>query len=114
MPEVISEFDRGRWAGEVGARLDAHDKRFDLINGSIRETATQLQALTLAIQGLRDGADADRNTVKATAIALAAEDEARRRKVEERWSPRARLYATLGTFAALLTSLAVIYATFHH
>jgi hypothetical protein len=114
VPGDTFEFDRGQEAGKIAARMAGYDHHFDLINGSIADSAKALNGLTLIIQSLRDSMEADRNTAKALALALKEAEDARRRKQEESWSPRARLYTFLASLATIITALAVVYATFHH
>lgn len=92
-------YARGHIAGEIAARLSAHDRDFDAINGSIGDLATEMHLLTLAVQRLGDQAMAREATVLTTAAALKDSEEARRDKSDQSWSPWTRVFAVLAAIA---------------
>ena len=104
-----SAYDKGVTAGEIGARLAGHDKHFAEINGSVKDLKDEMHQLVLGVQRLGDAADADRATVKTTAAALKDAEEARRDSTDQRWSPKARLIATVVAFAAAIEAVILIY-----
>jgi hypothetical protein len=104
---VSVDYDRGR----VDERIAAHDRHFDMINGSLKDILANLSALNLGMQRLVDSAEADRATVITTAKALRDAEDARRDKGEARWSPVQRLAALLGSMAA---AVGVLYEVLHH
>ena len=76
-------------------RVDGHASEI----GSMKVSISNLQSET---QTLREGADADKKTAVALALALKEADETRRTKSEQSWSPITRLFAVLTTVATLL------------
>src|ERR1017187_452029 len=104
---VSVDYDRRR----VDERIAAHDRHFDMINGSLKDILANLSALNLGMQRLVDSAEADRATVITTAKALRDAEDARRDKGEARWSPVQRLAALLGSLAA---AVGVLYEVLHH
>ena len=80
----------------VNARVDKHER--EIIEN--RDDISDLKAMT---QTLKEGADADKKTAVALALALKEADETRRTKSEQSWSPVTRLFAVLTTIAALLS-----------
>lgn len=113
MPTEPSAYDQGHVAGEIAARLAAHDQHFAQINGSMGRLADEMHALVLGVQRLGDAADADRATVVTTASALEKAEQARRDKTETRWSPMARLI-TVVVAVAVVAGVLVAYANLHH
>lgn len=106
MTETPQEaYDRGHAAGGIEARLDAYDRHFEAINGSVADTARELHGLTLAVQRLGDQADASAATVLATASALKAADEARRAKSDQSWSPFQRIVAAVAGLAGVVAAI---------
>lgn len=95
------DYDRGRTAGGIDARLAGHDKHFAAINGSLRDMATELAGVKMQLQRLADAADADRRTVVTTAAALKDAEAARRDTTADRWSPWQKAVALVGALAAL-------------
>jgi hypothetical protein len=105
-------FDRGTAAGQITARLAEHDKHFARINGSLETMASEMHAVNLGLQGLRDEAVASRATVLTTAAALKAADDARRDKTEQSWSPMTRLGAVVASAVGVIGLGITIYLAF--
>lgn len=84
-------------------RVDGHASEI----GAMKVSISGLQSET---QTLREGADADKKTAVALALALKEADETRRTKSEQSWSPITRLFAVLTAVAGLLS----IYFYFVH
>lgn len=130
----LSEYERGKLEGKTEARLDANDKRFDKINGSVERHAKSVEALTRAMQqGFTDVASEIRTMqeearqrerdVKVAADTLAAEDKRRREQDEllreERalalevpvraWNLWANKATVVSVLFALLFGLATLY-----
>lgn len=80
----------------LGGRVDTHDREFD----SVKADISGLQSLT---QTLREGADADKKTAVALALALKEADETRRTKSEASWSPITKVFAVLAAVGVLVT-----------
>jgi hypothetical protein len=108
-PSLSGEYDRGREAGEIAARLTEHDEHFKLINGSMGRVAEELHGLRLAVQRLGDQAVARDATVITTAEALKNADQLRRANVNDRWSPLARMAVLLTTAAAVVSTIVAIW-----
>jgi hypothetical protein len=129
MPEEPgAAYERGVTAGAIDARLANHDKHFAAINGSVADLVREvhgmnlahvkeLQALTLAVQQLRDQAVADARTRVTTAEAVeksreetakAVESErvVRRDSSERTWAPWAKALAVIGGVAAVVAIIA--------
>jgi hypothetical protein len=102
------EYERGVAAGQVLARLDAHDVHLARINGSMSDVAEQLKLLNMGVQRLADAAASDRATVITTAEALEKAEAARRDKSEIMWTPFARLIAIIAALAAVATVVGVL------
>ena len=62
---------------------------------------TELAELKSLTQTLREGADADKKTAVALALALKEADETRRTKDNYMWTPFGRFIAALGTIATI-------------
>jgi hypothetical protein len=101
-------FARGQEAGIVKARLDGHDQRFAVINGSIERFGTEMKLLTLEIQRLADEARARDTTAIATALALEKAEQARRDSSEQTWSPLQRLSLVAGVIVGIIASVAAL------
>jgi hypothetical protein len=78
-------------------RVDVHAGEIVVIRGEI----TGLQSLT---QTLKEGAEADKKTAVALALALKEAEETRRTKTESAWSPFTKLFAVI-TAGAVLWSI---------
>jgi hypothetical protein len=114
VPESSQEaYERGEAAGQITARLAAHDVHFAAINGQLARVAAEMHAMTLALQRLGDQAVAREATVLTTAAALKAADDARRDKTERSWSPLARISLILGVVVAVVGLATTIYLAFH-
>jgi hypothetical protein len=96
------DYDRGVAAGEIAARLAGHDRHFASINGSLEKIATEMHALTLAVQRLGDQAEANAKTVISTAKALKEADETRRQSYEQGFSPIQKVIAVVGAVGVLV------------
>lgn len=107
---MTAEYDAGHKAGGIDARLAQHDLHFTAINGSIKDMASELAGVKLALNRLADSADADRRTVVTTAAALKDAEEARRSNTTDRWSPWQKGIALLGAIGVLV-ALAVAVAS---
>ncbi len=103
MAVAEEEYERGRIAGEIAARLAGHDLHLATINGSLADVAREMHDMLLAVQRLGDQADARDKTTLATASALKAADEARRAKSDSAWSPVQKLIAGVAGLAGLAT-----------
>jgi hypothetical protein len=103
-------FERGHAAGEIAARLAAHDQHFADINGSIQRMVERQQETNLILQRQGDAAAADRAAAEIVAKALKAAEEARDKKSSRTWTPMARLLAVLGGIAALATAAGIIWS----
>ena len=79
----------------VNSRVDKHERE-------ITENRDDINMLKSLTQTLQEGADADKKTAVALALALKEADETRRTKSEQSWSPVTRLFAVLTTIATLL------------
>jgi hypothetical protein len=79
----------------VNTRVDRHEREIT----ENRDDIAQLQSLT---QTLKEGADADKKTAVALALALKEADETRRTKSESTWSPITRLFAILTGIATIV------------
>lgn len=97
--EAGEAFERGHAAGAIAERLASHDRHFAAINGSLDRLASEMHALTLAVQRLGDQAVSRDATVVVTAAALKDAEEARRSKTESSWSPWTKGFATLAAVA---------------
>lgn len=64
----------------LGGRVDSHDREI----GSVKLDVSELKSQT---QTLKEGADADKKTAVALALALKEADETRRTKSEQTWTP---------------------------
>jgi len=102
-----SDYERGR----VQERLAGHDKHFELIDGTMKDVATNLAKLNMGVQQIIDSAESDRKTVITTAKALRDAEDARRDKVEAKWTPVQRLVAVLGAMGACS---GIVVAILHH
>jgi hypothetical protein len=79
----------------VNGRVDKHEREIT----ENRDDIAQLKSLT---QTLKEGADADKKTAVALALALKEADETRRTKSESTWSPITRLFAILTGIATIV------------
>jgi hypothetical protein len=100
--EVRDAYAKGVTAGEIAARLEGHDEHLAAINGSMGRVADELHELTLAVQGLRDGAIARDATVITTAKALKDAGDVRREQSQQRWSPVTKGVAVIGGVVATI------------
>lgn len=126
------EYRRGRAQGETDTTLAAHEKHLLAINGSVKDSAAELAGLRVAINGqamqiqrMVDAMEAARQTVLTTAAALESERSStataldkrrdkRRDASDRRWSPWARVSATLGAIAAAVGATVGILTALHH
>ena len=109
-----AQFYRGVAAGEIAQRLKEHDTHLNKINGSMGDVAEKLGVLTLQMQRMEDAMTANEATVLKTASALKAAYDARRDQSTQRWSPLARIAATVGALAGAAGAGAGLWSTFHH
>ncbi|TFD80722.1 hypothetical protein E3T54_02985 [Cryobacterium sp. Sr8] len=79
-------------------RVDGHAGEIVVMKGEI----TGLQSLT---QTLKEGAEADKKTAVALALALKEAEETRRTKTETAWSPFTKMFAVIATAAVLWSVL---------
>jgi hypothetical protein len=108
------EFERGKDAGEISARLRQHDQHFTEINGSIAKMGSEMHQLNLKLQQvIDDGVNRDKTTM-ATALALKDEESRRRMAAELKWGRFQKVFAVLAGLAALVTVISVLIALFHH
>jgi len=101
--------------GVVDRTLVDYGAHLERINGSQERTAAALDvlvgkmnAIEMAVQGLRDEMASAQRTVVATADALAKAEEARRQADKQkrdasdhRWTPMARILAVIGSLVAI-------------
>ena len=106
-----AEFNRGRTQGEVDAMLKEHGLHLSEINGSMHRLAIEMHDMVLAVQRLGDAAEADRQTVKVTAVALKEQDQARRDKGDQRWQPWQKL---LGVVVGLGAAVSIVFEIVSH
>jgi hypothetical protein len=107
VPESSDEaYSRGHTAGEIAEQLRRHETHFAQINGSIADSAKELEGLRLAVQRLADQAEADAKTRVSTAAALKAADEARRLNAEQKWSPFAQAAVAVGALGTIVAIVA--------
>ena len=92
-------YEKGRRDAEVDARLDGHEKRLEMMNGSIGRQATATDALKDEIKSL--GSSFDKHIAVETALADALK-EATARGI----SAKAH-YVSLAVFLVMLGSLLV-------
>lgn len=100
--------------GSIASRLDDHDRRLSVINGSQGRMADELTAIRLAIQKLGDQAEARDKTVVATAVALKEAEDVRRSKTEEGWAPWTRVAVVCGGVGVVLSLILSFYLAFRH
>lgn len=120
MTETPQEaYDRGVDAGRIEARLDEFGRHFEVINGSVGDTARELHSLGLQVQRLADQAIADARTRVTTAEAVekarqeaasAIESERRARvdRSDTAWSPVQRVIAVIGGIATVILMIVAI------
>lgn len=112
-PDHVSEdadaYARGVTAGDVEARLVAHERRLAAINGNLAEIAHEMHGVLLALQRLADQAEGRDATVLTTASALdkadtqrRAADAQRREAAERSWSPVAKAATAIGMLVGIL------------
>lgn len=101
MPDERSNYAQGVADGVIEQRLAGHDKHFEAINGSLTRIATEMAALTLAVQRLADQAISRDATVKTTAEALEKARVTQKDVADQRWSPWQKGLAVLGGIVAL-------------
>lgn len=122
MTETPQEaYDRGVDAGRIEARLDEFTRHFQVINGSVGDTARELRSLGLQVQRLADQAIADAMTRVSTAEAVekarqeaagAIESERRARvdRSDTAWSPVQKVIAVIGALATIVLMIVSIRA----
>lgn len=115
-PIAQAAFERG----QIVARLDEHDRRFQGINGSQARAAESLAKIEMTVQRLADQAEAREATVITTAAALKAAEETRaaaivaaREKSEQSWTPLTRMYAATGVLASIAAIVGSLFLIFH-
>ena len=106
-------YERGQRAGEVDARLNDHDRKFEKINGSMDRFALEMKSLAMAVQRLGDQAISRDATVVTTAAALKDAEEARRDKADRKYTPMERLITALGAAGVCAGSIIAYYSTHH-
>lgn len=97
-----SDYDRGRKAGGQDAQLAEHEKRLDVINGSIVANKKAIEVQTLAIQRLSDEFAASAKATLMLAAALKDAAEAQRNTDVQAAQPTQRKQA------AIMVTVAVI------
>jgi hypothetical protein len=95
-------FDRGTVAGQIDARLAAHDRHFADINGSLAKLVIEVHDVVVGLTRVEDRMVADRATVVTTADALEKAEIARRTVASDTWS---RAQKILAVWAALATAI---------
>ena len=118
MTETQQEaYDRGDAAGRTAQRLDGYDRHFQIINGSIADSARTLHELAMQVQRLADQAVADAKEREKTAeaveksrreaaSALESERAVRADRSSTAWTPLARTVTILAGVGALLGIIA--------
>lgn len=106
------EFQRGREAGEIAARLAQHDRHFATINGSIEQLAGKMGEMTEAIQRLASNQESRDLVAASVAAALVKERERRYRKLDQRWAWPMRWAAVFTMLAAVATVAGVLIAVY--
>lgn len=84
-------------------RVEGHAGEIVIIKGHV----TELQSLT---QTLREGADADKKTAVALALALKEADETRRTKSEQTWTPFQRGIVIIGALVGVIGCVIAVMA----
>jgi hypothetical protein len=114
-------YDRGVDAGRIAQRLDEFTRHFQVINGSIGDSARELHSLALQVQRLADQAIADAKTRVSTAEAvekarqeaagaIEAERRARVDRSDTAWSPIQKAIAVVGGLATIVLLIVSIKA----
>ena len=85
-------------------RVDAHDHDISKLNTHVGD----LQSLT---QTLKEGADADKKTAVALALALKEADETRRTKSEQTWTPFQRGIVLISGIGGGISIIAAIFSS---
>ncbi len=73
----------------LGSRVDSHEREIASVKLDVSELKSQTQTL-------KEGADADKKTAVALALALKEADETRRTKSEQTWTPFQRGVVLVG------------------
>lgn len=79
----------------LGGRVDSHENQIGTIKSDVSELKSQTQTL-------KEGADADKKTAVALALALKEADETRRTKTEQTWTPVQRISVVVAAVASLI------------
>jgi hypothetical protein len=115
-----TDYDRGHREGGQDARMAAYDIHFRDINGSIRDFAKEMGELNSGVTGLRSdirailaSMEAAERTRIATAAALKEQEEARRDKNTDSWTPLQRGLAVIAALVGV-ASLAIAWYATHH
>ena len=109
--------DAGQIAGRLAQRLDGYDRHFQIINGSIGDSARANHELAMQVQRLADQAVADAREREKTAeaveksrreaaSALESERAVRADRSTTAWTPMARTVTVLAGIGALLGIIA--------
>lgn len=110
MTDEEAAFERGRVIGQLTARLDGHDKHFEVINGSLEEIARALTAATVAIQTISVQLETKDKMMLAVSTALKESEVARVAEAENRWRRVAKVFAVVTMIATLLSIISTILA----
>lgn len=113
------EYERGHREGGIDARLAAYDLHFKDINGSIRDFTKEMGQLNSGMDGVRSdirailaSLDAAERTRIATAQALKEQEEARRDKNTDSWTPLQRGMAVIAAVVGVV-ALVIAWYTAH-
>lgn len=103
-----TNYDRGHREGGIDALLSEHGLHLSRINGSLEKNADRMGEMVAGmatmsgdIRAIMDRLDAAERTRIATAAALKDQEDARRSKSEDTWTPLQRTLAVIGATVAL-------------
>lgn len=97
-----SDFERGHHIGGQDAQLAQHERRLDVVNGSIIDSKKAIEVLTLAVQQLVDKFEASAQAAIMLAAALKDADEARRNMAVQAAQPTQRRQALILVVASVV------------
>lgn len=108
MSDSETPYERGHRQGSIDALLTEHGLHLSSINGSMDKTADKIGDLVQALnevagtqRAIIDRLDAAEATRIATAAALKEQEEARRDKSADAWTPLQRTIAVIGVIGVI-------------
>jgi len=103
MPDdaATEAYRRGQAEGEIRARLDGNDRRFDAMNGQLGKIDGRLQDMVRVLQGVQNQTTASVEQQRAVAQAL-------RDQATKAWAPWAKVLAVVGA-AGVVASVVIAY-----